>query len=613
MRRKRKLLRHAPMPAEHGAGSVELGACIEPGGVRFSAWSDRGLDVTVVIYERPGVPRDEIALEPTQPHGTFTKLVSGLGEGTLYDLKIGGETAVDPYARSLPFGVNGPAAAVTALPPLIQPKHRVELTAGEVLYEIHVGTFTPEGTFTSAIGRLEALKELGVTVIELMPIAAFAGARGWGYDGVGLFTPLAAYGDIASLRAFIERAHELGLGVILDAVYNHLGPAGNYLPRFSDNYFDHSRKNAWGEAPALKKPAFRRLVLESAHYWLSVVGFDGLRLDATHELEPGGDPHILRALANVAHACTPPAVLIAEDNRNDPSLLFAHGIDGVWSDDFHHAVHVLLTQESDGYYGAYNGDLADLARVCERGQLYEGQPDRNGNIRGAPVPEAQHARFVFALQNHDQVGNRAYGERLHELSGIAQFRAASLLLLFLPATPLLFMGEEWAASSPFLYFTDHDEPLGRAVSEGRRSEFSHFASFRDTGPLAIPNPQLLTTFERSKLNWLERERGEHARSLALYRAALDLRRNDRVLREPTQLSVWTSNGALFARRVNTHGERLLVLNIGDAQAFSELDGRGALDVQLLLSTHPELASTHGFELPANSATIYALAARQERS
>ncbi len=573
--------------------------------------------MSVVLYRELSEARfeidREIALEPIEAEGTRSIFVPELSEGTRYDFRIGREIAVDPYARSLPHGVNGPARITTTLQPLVQPKRRIELERGEALYELHVGAFTPEGTFISAARRLEDLKELGVSVIELMPIAAFAGARGWGYDSVGLFAPLAAYGDLAALRFFLERAHELGLAVILDVVYNHLGPAGNFLPRFSNGYFDHARKNAWGDAPALEKQPFRRLVLDNARYWLEEVGFDGLRLDATHELEPGGEPHILAALAAVAHACAPPAVLVAEDSRNDPGLLFSYGIDAVWSDDFHHALHVLLTHERDGYYGAYNGDLCDLARVCERGQLYEGQPDRNGQRRGKAAPNVAHGRFVFALQNHDQVGNRAYGERLHALTGLARFRAASLLLLFLPATPLLFMGEEWAASSPFLYFTDHEEPLGRAVSAGRRSEFAHFAAFRDTDARTIPDPQLLSTFEHSKLNWLERSHIEHSDTLDLYRAALALRGRDPVLREPTELTVRVSGTLLFAKRKNRNGERLLVLNIGDAQALSELEGRGALDVELLLSTHAATASTHGFELPAHCAAVYALSAHQERS
>jgi len=482
-----------------------------------------------------------------------------------------------------------------------------------VLYELHIGTFTPEGTFASAARKLEALKDLGVTVVELMPIAAFAGSRGWGYDGVGLFAPLSAYGDLTSLRALLERAHELGLGMILDAVYNHLGPAGNFLPAYSDDYFDHSRKNAWGDAPALEKQPFRRLVLDSARYWLSEIGFDGLRLDATHELEPGGEPHIIRALAEVAHRCSPPAILIAEDNRNDPGTLFSYGIDGVWSDDFHHAAHVLLTNESDGYYGAFSGDLAELARVCERGQLYEGQPDPTGKVRGKPAPRVASGRYVFALQNHDQIGNRAYGERLHDLSGLEKVRAVSLLLFFWGTTPLIFMGEEWAASSPFLYFTDHDEPLGRAITEGRRQEFAHFSAFRELDPQTIPNPQLRETFERSKLSWGESARGEHAATLKLYRAALALRREDPVLSAPTQLSVSVHHGVLFALRKNARGARLLVLNVGAAATLPSLVGHAAHEVELLLSTHARLGSERKFEISAHSASIFAVQERQEHS
>ncbi len=354
-------------------------------------------------------------------------------------------------------------------------KRAIEFERGEVFYELHVGTFSAEGTFAAATARLPQLAELGITVVELMPIAAFAGTRGWGYDGVALMAPFAPYGTVQELSALIDAAHACGLSVVLDVVYNHLGPDGNYLPAFSDAYFDSGRDNPWGKAPALEKAAFRRLVLDSARYWLSDVGFDGLRIDATHQLEPGGDPHILRELSAVAKACSPPAVLIAEDDRNHPAALFELGIDAVWSDDFHHSIHVLLTSERDGYYAAYEGYLAELARVIERGQLYEGQVSPvTGRPCGKPSADVARYRLIYALQNHDQVGNRARGERLHRLCSVSRVKAVTLLLLFVPATPMLFMGQEIATDSAFLYFADHAGELGEAVTKGRRAEFAHF-------------------------------------------------------------------------------------------------------------------------------------------
>lgn len=588
------------------AEGLPLGAFAEAAGVRFAAWSDRASRISVLLYDRQTKESAEVELTRLDSSGIFAGFVENLAPGARYDFKVDGQIAVDPYARSLPSGVHGPAQVTSPLRRAAHPKCAVDLDGAGVMYELHVGAFTPEGTFASAARRLHELSELGVTTVELMPIAAFPGTRGWGYDGVGLFAPFSGYGTADELSAFLDAAHGLGMSVILDVVYNHFGPAGNPLPAFSDAYFDAERRNAWGHAPALNQPAFRRLVLDNARYWLEEFHFDGLRLDATHELEPAGDPHILAALAKVAHACSPRAVLIAEDSRNDPKLLFDLGVDAVWSDDFHHAVHVLLTGEQDGYYAAYRGALADLARVSERGQLYEGQADAAGHARGKPIPNVPQSRFVFALQNHDQVGNRAHGERLHELCGRETFHAVSLLLLFLPATPLLFMGQEWEASTPFLYFTDHAEPLGGTITEGRRREFGHFAAFRAADKESIPNPQLESTFQRSKLNWSERSELEHRGTLELYRAALALRHHDAVLSRASELSVGLSGSLLWAIRRRDQDERLLLLNLGDARSEPEIAGRAARDAELLLTTHAAPARCEKFELPAHSASIFLL-------
>jgi maltooligosyltrehalose trehalohydrolase len=476
-----------------------LGAWPQPDGTHFAVWTDKASEVKIrwrdEITDRGG----EFLLgpDPSEPH-LYAGFIAGVGPGTLYEVLVNGASCVDPFARSLPRGVHGPAE-ITALPRASKPKRQIELERGEVLYELHVGTFTPAGTFSAAAQRLPQLAELGITVIELMPIAAFAGARGWGYDGVALMAPFAPYGTLEELTAFLDAAHGAGLSVVLDVVYNHLGPDGNYLPAFSDSYFDSGRDNPWGKAPALEKAAFRRLVLDSARYWLQDVGFDGLRIDAAHELEPGGDPHILQALAAIAKACSPRAVLVAEDDRNDPAALFELGVDAVWSDDFHHVIHVLLTSERDGYYAAYQGDLAELARVIERGQLYEGQIfPLTGRARGKPSAHVPRHRLIYALQNHDQVGNRARGERLHALCNVAQLQAVTLLLLFLPGTPMFFMGQEFATDSPFLYFADHAGELGQLITKGRQEEFAHFAAFR-ANPQDVPDPQAEESFLRSKL------------------------------------------------------------------------------------------------------------------
>jgi maltooligosyltrehalose trehalohydrolase len=595
------------------AEGASLGARCEAAGVRFSAWSDKARDVSVVLYDRPGQPSREVPLGRAEEPHTFVTVVRDVRAGALYDFRLDGQIAVDPYARSLPFGVHGPAEVVAPLRRRASAKRRIELDANEVIYELHIGTFTREGTFDAARERLPLLRELGVTTVELMPLAAFAGKRGWGYDGVGLFAPFSGYGSSEQLSALIDTVHALGMSVILDVVYNHLGPDGNPLPAFSDAYFDDQRRSPWGKAPALEKPAFRRLICDNTRYWLRTFGFDGLRLDATHELEPGGDPHILAEVSRIAHACTPPAVLIAEDSRNDPKALLEHGIDAVWSDDFHHALHVLLTSERDGYYGAFTGELAELARVIERGQLFEGQPRAaHEKPRGKSTAGVPHQRFVFALQNHDQVGNRASGERLSALVGMDAFRAASLLLLFLPATPILFMGQEWACSAPFLYFSDHAGELGHAVSRGRREEFGHFSAFREAAPDAIPDPQAESSFLCSKLDWSEHRGAEHARTLALYRRALELRRSDPVLREARQLSVGTVGDTLWVVRQSSSGERLLLFNPGPATTLEQVAGRLASDTRPLLSTSTLLASPR-FELAASSATVFEVTERSEHA
>lgn len=582
-----------------------FGAWPREDGTQFYVWSDKAAEITVRWTDERSGRSGELQLLPEigdpYVHAAFEPR---LGAGALYELFIDGERCVDPYARSLPQGVHGPVEIVAPLPPLQHEKRRIELEHGAVFYELHVGTFTAAGTFAAAAERLPRLAELGVTAIELMPIASFAGARGWGYDGVALMAPFAPYGTVAELRTFLETAHELGLSVVLDVVYNHLGPDGNYLPQLSDSYFHHERENAWGKAPALEAMAFRSLVLASARYWLEDVGFDGLRIDAAHELEPGGDPHILQGLAGIARNCTPPAVLIAEDDRNTPVVLYEYGIDAVWSDDFHHCVHTLITGEREGYYAAYDGNLEQLARVIERGQIYEGQVfPPTGKARGVPVVEVPRHRLVYSLQNHDQVGNRALGERLYALCSPERYHAALLLLLFLPATPMLFMGDEVLTTSPFLYFTDYSGDLGQAITEGRRKEFENFSAFRDGGGNAVPDPQSEATFQSSKVNWDE-ERGRSAFELS--KRALALRREDPVLNAARVIRAGVSGAVLYVVATNTHGRRVLAFNLGPEIAIDQLGGESAAGSAVLLSSSEGANADSAFHLPAESCVIFSV-------
>ncbi len=319
-------------------------------------------------------------------------------------------------------------------------------------------------------------------------------------------------------------------------MYNHFGPAGNYLAAYAPEYFTARHKTTWGDAPDFTEPHLRALVLDNARYWLGEFDFDGLRLDATHAIADDSPRHVLADLADVAASFSPPRILIAEDERNDPSVATAHRIDAIWADDFHHVVHVLLTGERDGYYAAYEPSVADLARTIDQGWLYEGQTYAPWKRRrGHAAPELAASSFVYSLQNHDQIGNRPLGSRLHHDAGVGPHAAAAMLLLFLPMVPLLFMGEEWAASSPFLFFTDHESELGAAITRGRHEEFAHFSGFTDpTVRDRIPDPQARATFESSKLHWDERVREPHASVLAIYKRMLRLRASDPVLSAPSR-------------------------------------------------------------------------------
>lgn len=583
------------------------GAWPDACGTSFAVWSDRGSEVSIRWSDPSAQTEGGLQLAPRagEPH-VFEGFQAGLRPGSRYDVFVGDVRAVDPYARSLPQGVHA-AAEVTAPPrPRVHPKRRIDLDAGEVLYELHVGTFTEPGTFAAAAERLQVLAELGITVIELMPVAAFAGARGWGYDGVGLFAPFAPYGTLQDLSSFVDAAHGRGLSVVLDVVYNHLGPDGNYLPVFSDAYLHRERNNPWGRAPALEQLAFRQLVLENARYWLEDLGFDGLRIDATHELEPGGEPHILLELSEIARLARPPAALIAEDDRNDPAALLQLGLEAVWSDDFHHCVHALLTSERDGYYGSYQGNLRELAHVIERGQLYEGQIfPSSGRPRGKPSAEVPRSRLIYALQNHDQIGNRAHGERLHFLCTPERFHAVTLLWLFLPATPMFFMGQEWAADSPFLYFADHAGELGAAVTAGRRAEFAHFTAFAGAADW-IPDPQVEDTFLRSKLNWNERSPFSQA-TLELHRRALEFRRQDQALRGARALRSGVSGDVLWVESTHSAGRRLLLFNCRNEPVLcGEFGGVPAAAAMPLLSTAMQQHAGQRFEVPGCSCSVFSI-------
>ena len=544
-----------------------LGAKLEANGTRFRAFVTAAKTCSVRLYDDDGRELSTHAMADSGD-GYFETTLAGVGGGARYRFVVGDRALPDPYARYLPDGVHGAAAVIGTSFPWRHGAGISRPLEEQVLYELHVGTFTTEGTYDAARERLRELAELGITTIELLPIAAFPGARGWGYDGVALFAPFAGYGTPDDLRRFVDEAHGLGLGVFLDVVYNHFGPSGNYLASYSEEYFTREADTPWGEAPNFACRAMRQCVLDNAHYWLTEFRFDGLRLDATPAIFDPSPYPILRELADSVSRIEPRKILIGEDDRNDPEIMRTLGLDGVWSDDFHHQVHAALTGERDGYYESYEPGIEGIAETVSRGWLYEGQfYSFTGKLRGKSAHGLPARSFVYYIQNHDQVGNRAWGERLSSHISLDAYCAASTLLLFLPMTPLLFMGQEWAASSPFLYFTDHDEELGRLISAGRRKEFEAFSDFSDSASRSlIPDPQRQDTFEQSRLRWSERHDGVHRRVLELYRELLRLRRADPVLRNGARerLRIEVRNGLLTARQWFESEQRLLLVNFSDA-------------------------------------------------
>jgi len=455
-----------------------------------------------------------------------------------------------------------------------------------IIYELHIGTFTAGGTFESAIERLDHLVQLGVTHVEIMPVAHFSGDRGWGYDGVDLYAPHVAYGGPEGLMRFVDACHMRGLRVILDVVYNHLGPSGNYLEHFGP-YFTDRYHTPWGEAINYDQAyadGVRRFVVDNALMWLRDYRFDGLRLDAVHAILDQSAVHILEQLAAETRVLEGETGrrydLIAESDLNDPRLVRepadgGYGLDAAWSDDFHHALHTLVTGEHAGYYEDF-GSLADLAAALTRVYVYDGRYSAyRHRTHGRPIGDVPASRFVIASQNHDQVGNRAAGERLVHLAGLQQAKIAAAVILLAPGVPLLFQGEEWAASSPFQYFTAHEDPdLGRAVSEGRKREFTALGwSAAD-----VPDPQDPATFKRSRLDWGEADREPHRDMLVWYRSLIAFRRTMPALTDGDLRNVRVEFDEDVRWLLMARGNVILAFNVGEREV--SIDVAGGCDLRL---------------------------------
>ncbi|HEY6446721.1 MAG TPA: malto-oligosyltrehalose trehalohydrolase [Acidobacteriaceae bacterium] len=495
---------------------------------RFRVWAPKARRVRVEVAE------EKHPLQQCEG-GWWQADLAAAGPGTDYSYYVDDEDLALPDPRSAwqPQGVHGPSrvldpAAFTwtdaswVPPPL----------TSAVVYELHIGTFTPEGSLDAAAHKLDALRELGITHVELMPVNSFAGQHGWGYDGVDLFAPHEQYGGPLALLRFVDACHAKGLAVLLDVVYNHLGPAGNYLGKFGP-YFTSAHHTPWGDAVNLEDAGsheVRRFFCDNALMWLRDYHFDGLRLDAVHAYTDRSAIRFMEQIASEVHALEAQTgrrcVVIAESDLNDPRLVTApeaggYGLDAQWSDDFHHSLVTALTGKREGYYQDF-GSLADLAKSLRDVFVYDGRysPYRD-RIHGRPVRGLPGSRFLGYSQNHDQVGNRAHGERLVHLAGLRRAKIAAVMEMTAPFVPMIFQGEEWAASSPFQFFTDHEEGLGKLVSAGRKKEFAAFG----WDPNDIPDPQDPQTYQRSKLNWSEREKGEHAEMLRWYRELIALRQS----------------------------------------------------------------------------------------
>ena len=480
------------MTSAAAGGGLSWGASVGRQGSRFVLPAPAAITADVRVGP-PGGPARWHPLDK-QADGTWSAVVAGAGAGDWYQFRVDdGPAWPDPASRFQPRGVHGPSEIVDPAAYGWEDHGWTGIDVVDaVVYELHVGTFTPEGTFAAARARLPDLASLGVTAVELMPVADFPGRWNWGYDGVSLFAPARVYGRPDDFRAFVDRAHALRLAVYLDVVYNHLGPDGAYLAALLPTIFSSRHASPWGRGLNFDDEGselLRRVVIENAVYWITEFHLDGLRFDATHAIVDDSRAHVLAAATTAVRAAVTGrrVQLMAEDHRNlamtvEPPAEGGLGFDAVWADDFHHQVRRCLAGDSDGYYADFTGRPDDIAATVRQGWFYRGQRSAyHETPRGSDPEPLDYAQFVIAIQNHDQVGNRAFGDRLSASIDAASYRAASMLLLLAPELPLVFMGQEWAASTPFQYFTDHEPELGRLVTEGRRREFARFEAFARRG------------------------------------------------------------------------------------------------------------------------------------
>ncbi len=519
--------------------SMPFGAeCREDGSVRFRLWAPAAHQVELSV---DGANGSKLLALDRGDNGWFELSTDAARPGTQYKFRIDGAQEVpDSASRFQPRDVHGPSEVID--PAAFDWKdHNWHGRRWEeaVIYEFHVGAFTPRGTFAAVRERLDYLADLGITALELMPIGDFPGQRNWGYDGVFLFAPDSMYGRPEDLKELVQSAHARGLMVFLDVVYNHFGPEGNYLSTYAPQFFTDRHRTPWGDGINFDGPGsqvVRDFFIRNALYWLSEYHFDGLRLDAVHAIVDDSTPNILTELADAVRNSIPPdrhVHLVLENDRNQAHYLQRNErcqpkwYAAQWNDDVHHTLHVLITGERDTYYSDYSKcPLDQLGRCLVDGFAYQGEAStfRNGEPRGEPTAGLPPTAFVSFLQNHDQIGNRAFGERLTKIANCRAVRAAAAILLLAPSPPLLFMGEELGAETPFLFFCDFEEGLAEAVTAGRRNEFARFARFNDPAERErIPDPMSVATFEASQLEWDVIDQPRHQNWLKFYRKLMRLR------------------------------------------------------------------------------------------
>lgn len=528
-------------------------------------------------------PRERRIALTKDAAGYHAAIVDDCGEGARYLYVVNGRERPDPVSRLQPEGVHGPSEVVASDFAWHDEGWTGIALEDSVVYELHIGTFTEEGTFDSAIAKLDDLQALGITAIELMPIAQFPGTRNWGYDGTHPSAAQASYGGPRALKRLVDACHQRGLAILLDVVYNHLGPEGNYIAEFAP-YFTDRYKTPWGPALNFDGPRsddVRWYFIHNALQWIDEFHIDGLRIDAVHAIvDPSSEP-FLQDLCDAVHQRATKLgrkiYAIAESDLNDPRVItpkadLGLGFDAQWADDFHHSVHTLLTGEQDGYYEGFPPRVSDLARVWTSGFLYTGQHSTyRGRKYGSRPKTTNGAQFVISMQNHDQIGNRLMGERLTTLLSPEKVRLAAAAMILAPFVPMLFMGEEYGETAPFQYFTSHSDPqLIEAVRDGRREEFDDFLWQGEA-----PDPHEEETFRRSKLDWSLRDRDEHAAIWEFYRTLFALRRDTPALRTLDLAAVEThaddEHRLLLVRRGNVlvafhFGEepRRMSLPFGDA-------------------------------------------------